>query len=196
MARDARQRVEHAGRPRLTDLSAVTRFARSLGAASWFAAVGQPLTDGEVREALDYLAGLDLGTKIAAVPDWRAAEATTRDPAWNTTWWNAEEKERLALLQRAGTRWGEGSLMAALTRVTDEATRITLGAASIAAVRDGVADPALCRVAAGAATQAAYQAALARAAGAADSHAFAIKFRLFAAGRWPLGLVGDTFHLF
>jgi hypothetical protein len=71
-----------------------------------------------------------------------------------------------------------------------------LGAASIAAARDGVADPALSRVAAGAATQAAYQAALARAAGSPDSHPFAIKFRLFAAGRWPLGLVSDTFHLF
>lgn len=196
MARDAGQRGEHAGGSRLTDLSSVTRFARSLGAASWFAAVGQPLTDGEAREARDYLAALDLGTEIVTVLDWRAAEATTRDPAWNARWWNAEEKERLVLLQRAGAEWGEDSLMAALTRVTDEATRITLGAASIAAARDGVADPALCRVAAGAATQAAYQAALARAAGAADSHPFAIKFRLFAAGRWPLGLVGDTFHLF
>ncbi len=111
-------------------------------------------------------------------------------------WWNAEEKERLSLIERAAAQWGERSLMAALTRVTDEATRLTLGAASVAAARDGIADPALSRVAAGAATQAAYQAALARAAGAADSHPFAIKFRLFAAGRWPLGLVGDTFHLF
>ncbi len=130
------------------------------------------------------------------MPDWRAAETATRSPAWNATWWNAEEKERLSLLERAAAQWGERSLMAALTRVTDEATRITLGAASVAAARDGIADPALSRVAAGAATQAAYQAALARAAGATDNHPFAIKFRLFAAGRWPLGLVGDTFHLF
>jgi hypothetical protein len=31
---------------------------------------------------------------------------------------------------------------------------------------------------------------------AGDMHRFAIKFRLFAAGRWPLGMVGDTFRLF
>jgi hypothetical protein len=130
------------------------------------------------------------------VPDWRAAESATRSPRWNATWWNAEEAERRRLLDRARADWGEHGLMAALTRVTDEATRITLGAASIAAARDGIADPALSRVAAGAATQAAYQAALALAAEAGPAHPFAIKFRLFSAGRWPLGLVGDTFHLF
>jgi hypothetical protein len=178
------------------DLSAVSRFTGSLAAASWFAATGQSLTDGEEREALDYLAALGLEARFATVTDWRAAESVTRDPAWDPAWWNAEEAERLALLEQARASWGERGLMAALTRVTDEATRITLGAASIAAARDGIADPALSRVAAGAATQAAYQAALARAAGRPDSHPFAIKFRLFAAGRWPLGLVNDTFHLF
>lgn len=178
------------------DLSVLQRFTGSLAAASWFAAVGQPLTDGEEREALDYLAALGLGTKLLPVTDWRAAEAITRSPDWNAAWWNAEEKERLHLLEQVRASWGERGLMSALTRVTDEATRITLGAASIAAARDGIADPALCRVAAGSATQAAYQAALARTAGRPDSHPFAIKYRLFAAGRWPLGLVGDTFHLF
>jgi hypothetical protein len=184
------------------DLSAITRFAAALGNASWFAAVGQELTEGEEREARDYLAALGLGqARLAMAPDWRAAEAATRSPAWNPAWWNAEEKERLALLETAASRWGEHGLMAALTRVTDEATRLTLGAAAVAATRDGVADAALTRVASGAATQAAYQAALALAAGALPAatgadHAFAIKYRLFAGGRWPLGLVGDTFYLF
>lgn len=178
------------------DLSAITRFTSAIAAASWFAAVGQPLTEGEEREALDYLAALHLGTRIVTVGDWRAAETATRSPDWNSAWWNAEETERLALLDRARASWGERGLMTALTRITDEATRITLGAASIAAARDGIADPALSRVAAGAATQAAYHAALALAAGAGSAHPFAIKLRLFSAGRWPLGLVGDTFHLF
>lgn len=180
------------------DLGGVARFAASLGSASWFAAIGQELTDGERREAMDYLAALGLGdVTLATAPDWRAAEAATRSPDWNPAWWNAEEAARRALLATAGARWGEHGLMAALTRVTDEATRLTLGAASVAATRDGIADAALTRVAAGAASQAAYQAALALAAGAAGpEHAFTIKFRLFAAGRWPLGLVGDTFHLF
>lgn len=179
------------------DLAAIARFAAALGRASWFAAVGQELTEGERREALDYLTALGLGNAtLTTAPDWRAAEAATRSPDWNPTWWNAEEAERRALLKNAEVRWGERGLMAALTRVTDEATRLTLGAAAVAATRDGIADATLTRVAAGAATQAAYHAALVLAAGSSSDHAFTIKYRLFAAGRWPLGLVGDTFHLF
>ena len=163
----------------------------------WFAACGEDLTAGERQEVRDYLAALGLASaEIATARDWRAAEAVTRDPGWGTQWWDAEERVRLALLDHAQRRWGEYVLMTALTRVTDAATRVTLGAASSAAARQGVADPALARVAAGAASQAAYQAALARAALADESHPFAIKFRLFAAGRWLLGLVGGVFHVF
>jgi hypothetical protein len=86
-------------------------------------------------------------------------------------------------------------VMTALTKVTDAATRIVLGAASVAAARQGIADPALARAAAGAATQAAYQAALALAGGAQSNHPFAVKYRLFAAGRWPLGVVKNSFYL-
>jgi hypothetical protein len=41
-----------------------------------------------------------------------------------------------------------------------------------------------------------HQAGLVRVAGAGDDHAFQVKFRLFAGGRWPLGLVGGRFYLF
>lgn len=178
------------------DLAGLGRFAAALGSASWFAALGQELTEGEQREGEDYLKALGLTATLATVSDWRAAEHVTRDPAWSAAWWDAEEATRHNLFSQARETWGEHGLLNALTRVTDEATRLTLGAASIAAARDGIADPALTRVAAGAATQAAYQAALALAAEAGPAHPFAIKFRLFSAGRWPLGLVGATFHLF
>lgn len=182
--------------PEPAGLSELGVFADSLARLPWFAAVGEELTAGERLETLDYLAALDLAADIAVARDWRAAEAVTRDPAWATAWWDAEERLRLSLLGRAQQRWGEHPLMTALTRVTDAATRVTLGAASSAAAREGIADPALARVAAGAATQAAYHAALARAAGADEAHPFAVKFRLFAAGRWLLGLVGGVFHVF
>jgi hypothetical protein len=179
------------------ELSAASRFAASLGRQSWFAAVGQELTDGEIRDARDYLTAIGLAhCGLRAVTDWRGAEAATRDPNWSSAWWDTEEKLRLALLEQVFAAWGEHPTLAALTRVTDAATRVTLGAASVAAARDGIADPALTRVAAGAATQAAYQAALAQLAGADEGHPFAVKFRLFAAGRWPLGLVDDIFCLF
>lgn len=69
------------------------------------------------------------------------------------------------------------------------------GKAGIAAARMGGAAEASNHVAAGAAAQAAYQLALARLAEDAASP-FESKFRLFAAGRWSLGVVGSTLILF
>ena len=181
----------------MADLADIGAFAETLARVPWFSDVGQTLSGDERRDVGDYLAGLGLApAEITVAQGWRAAEAVTRDPGWASAWWDAEERLRVALLDRALTRWGEHPLMAALTRVTDAATRVTYGAATMAAVCDGVADPALARAAAGAATQAAYQAALAHAAQADGAHPFAIKFRLFVAGRWLLGLVGDVFHVF
>lgn len=178
-------------------LAPVADFAESLRHVSWFAAVGQALTDGERHEAADYLRAIGFpDAAIVPVSEWRAAEAATRSTQWSRAWWDAEERARADLLARAGKIHGAHELMTALSRVTLEASEVVLGAASIAAARSAIADPALARVAAGAATQAAYQAGLALAAGVGDMHPFAIKFRLFAAGRWPLGMVGDTFQIF
>src|SRR6185369_2981904 len=124
------------------DLGPVTRFTPLLSRVSWFAAVGQELTDGESKEARDYLAAIGLGRcTLQIVTAWRGAETVTRDPNWNPAWWDAEEKLRLGLLDKLRSAWGEHATMSALTRVTDEATRVTLCAASVAAARDGVADP-------------------------------------------------------
>jgi len=69
------------------------------------------------------------------------------------------------------------------------------GKAGIAVAHMGGAAKASIHVAAGAAAQAAYQLALARLAEDAASP-FESKFRLFAAGRWPLGVVGSTLIFF
>jgi len=69
------------------------------------------------------------------------------------------------------------------------------GKAATAAARMGNAAAASIHVAAGAASQAVYQLAVARLAGQSDSP-FESKFRLFAAGRWPLGILGSRLVLF
>ncbi|MBV8536459.1 MAG: hypothetical protein JO128_12755 [Alphaproteobacteria bacterium] len=176
---------------------AINRFVSSLSQLSWFAAVGEPLTEGDIDDARDYLQLLGFAdAEVRATPDWHTAETITRSPNWNSAWWDAEEKRRRELLEPLIAEWSEHTIMSSLTRVTTEATRVTLGAASIAAARREVADPALTRVAAGAATQACYQSMLAEIAGVEGDHPFYAKFRLFAAGRWPLGLVGTVFHVF
>lgn len=178
-------------------LAEVQRLAQDVRRASWFAAVGQALTDGERQDAEAYAAALGFsGAPVAVVPDWRAAEAATRDAGWDARWWESEEKARADLLSAARARHGERATMTALSEVALAASDTVMGVASVAAARMGVADPALARVAAGAATQAAYQAALALAAEAGADHAFAVKYRLFAAGRWPLGIVGGALSVF
>ncbi len=200
MKSHARVSRARAGRPGVVsapDLAAGARLAQTLRHASWFAALGEPLTTAERAEAEAYLAALGVaGRSIAAVADWRAAERIARDPDWDVGWWEAEETLRQTLWRRLSRDANEHDLLAALSQVTDAASGVVLGQAAIAAARSGIADPALIRVAAGAATQAAYQAALAEIARAGSAHAFAVKYRLYAAGRWPLGVVGGAFYLF
>ena len=70
------------------------------------------------------------------------------------------------------------------------------GVASTALARDGLADSGLVKSAAGSATIAVHHAALALAAGQSGAHPFAAKFRLFQAGRWPLGIYENVFYVF
>ena len=179
------------------DLRGVARLAKMIGGMSWFAAVGQKLEPSEIEDAKLYVSGLGFPeVRVAAVEDWRAAEAAAQAPDWSQDWWEAEEQLRRALLDEALTRNDEHDLMVALTHVSTRAGEVAHGLAAVSAARAGVADQALIKVAAGAAAQAAYQAALVLAAGEDSDHPFAVKFRLFEAGRLPLGIVGSTFNLF
>jgi hypothetical protein len=87
------------------------------------------------------------------------------------------------------------ALWTALTELTIEAGDLVHGKAAAAAARMGEAAAASIHVAAGAAAQAVYQLALARLTQDRASP-FESKFRLFAAGRWPLGVVGSRLVLF
>jgi hypothetical protein len=175
----------------------VRGFAGEIRRASWFAGCGEPLTAGDLDDASAYLAALGLAPcETAPVASWTDVAAITQLPDWSRVWWEAEEGERTRLFDLARAAQRECPLLAALTAVTQTASDVVIGAAAVAAARAGVADEALHRVAAGAATQACYQAALAIAADAGEAHGFAAKFRLFAAGRWPLGIVGDRFFVF
>ncbi|HJS30938.1 MAG TPA: hypothetical protein VJ924_03015, partial [Alphaproteobacteria bacterium] len=115
------------------DLGRVERFAATLASASWFAAAGEPLTEAEIAEARDYLAALDLGAvDVAGAGDWTAAKRISRDPEWDPRWWQAEERLRKALLDDLAGAGETDLVMSALTKVTDAATRVVLGAASVA----------------------------------------------------------------
>ena len=167
-----------------------------LRAAAWFAALGEKLTDGDRADADAYARALGLGTLLLGqARDWPEAERVLQAPDWSPAWWDREEAQRLRLLAEAEARYPERALWTALTELTTEVGDAVHGRAGVAAARMGGAAKASVHVAAGAAAQAAYQLALARLTGDSASP-FESKFRLFAAGRWPLGVVGSTLVVF
>lgn len=181
---------------RIDALAPVRNFARTLAHASWFAACGEPLSDSERADARAYTVALEQpACEISTVPTWRDAAATAQRPDWSREWWDAEARAQQELQRRAAARFGDEPVLAALTAVTEAADALH-GKAALAISRAGIADPSLTRVAAGSAAQACHQAALALAASAGPEHLFSIKYRLFAAGRWPLGIVGGCFFVF
>jgi hypothetical protein len=159
--------------------------------ASWFAALGEPLTEGDRAEAKAYAGVSD----VALVTSWPEAERFLQSPEASLDWWDREEAERKALLAKAQAQYPESALWTSLTELTTEAGDLVHGKAAVAAARMGGAAPASIHVAAGAAAQAVYQLAVARTTGKTAS-CFESKFRLFAAGRWPLGVEGSSLVLF
>ena len=159
-------------------------------AASWFAALGEPITDGDRADAKTY-ASTD---HVELVTSWPDAERFLMSPA-TLDWWEREESLRRELLARAEAQHPERAFWTSLTELTTEAGDLVHGKAATAAARMGGAAAASIHVAAGAASQAVYQLAVARMAGETAS-LFESKFRLFAAGRWPLGVAGSRLVLF
>lgn len=159
--------------------------------ASWFAALGEPLTEGDLADVQDYAGTSD----VQRVTSWPEAEAFLKSPTASLEWWDREEALRKTLLAEAQAHYPERALWISLTELTTEAGDLVHGKAAAAAARMGNAAAASIHVAAGAASQAVYQLAVARLAGSASSP-FESKFRLFAAGRWPLGVVGTRLVLF
>ncbi|MBI3199281.1 MAG: hypothetical protein HYZ40_17575, partial [Rhodospirillales bacterium] len=158
--------------PRLEALWAEVR------AASWFAALGEPLTEGDRSDAAAYGAALGFAAiEIGQARDWPDAERLLKSADWTPAWWDREEALRRAALVAAEARHPERALWSSLTELTTEAGDLVHGKAATAAARQGNAAPASIHVAAGAASQAVLQLAVAR---LAEHHAspFEGKFRL------------------
>ena len=133
--------------------------------------------------------------RVERVAGWREAATTVQRADWSPDWWRADEAAAKALHQSAARFLGEAPLLISLSAVTLAAAKLHHNA-SLAVARAGVDDPALSRVAAGAAALACHQMGLAIAAQGGAEHPLALKYRLFAGGRWLLGVMGDRCYLF
>ena len=105
--------------------------------ASWFAALGEPLTDGDRADATAYAGAAD----IALVTSWPEAEQFLKSTDASLGWWEREEAERKVLLARAQTQYPERALWTSLTELTTEAGDLVHGKAAMAADRMGGAAP-------------------------------------------------------
>lgn len=174
----------------------VAAFTVDIPRLNWFSAVGMALAPAAIAVAERYVAALGLEpVPVAPVASWREAAATAQRPDWSRDWWQAESTCEQALQRQGAARFGLQPVLAALTALAEISAE--LHACAVAALATaGLDDPALAKVAAGAAAQACHQCGLALLAGSETGRAFTAKFELFAAGRWPLGIVGGTCFVF
>lgn len=165
--------------------------------SGWFSMVGEPVGSEESRLVEAYLRGLGVtdDLPVERVADWNDALAVVTDTAWDRRWWDAEQREKERLWQEAVASHGEANVLGVLSQTLESSEEVR-GAVSRAADRFGCTDAGLVGSAAGAASQAFHLAELARLAGAGEGHPFHSKRALFAAGRWPLGILRGRYRIF
>jgi len=179
-------------------LALVSRFISAASLPFWFSSVGQklrPSLRSDAQEWLDAL-GFPDATPIG-LRDWREAAEAAESTGIDDPAFEAEEQLRAALTTEAIDLMGEDAVSVVLTHLGGELGP-RIGEAALNATRIwGLDDADLVNAAAGAGIQACHNAALLLLAGRADeTHAFALKYRLFEQGRWPIALIGTSLHLF
>jgi hypothetical protein len=164
---------------------------------AWFGMLGRPLSDGECRHVREYLRGLGIEdvTRVEQVQTWDDARSVITDAAWDRRWWDAEQLEKQRVYARAVAACGESEVLRLLSE-TLERSSTENGPADDAAARLDCNDAGLLAAAWGAANEALYLGELAGLAGEASAHPFRSKQALFAAGRWPLGILDGRYRLF
>lgn len=177
-------------------------FGRSLADISWFAHMGERPSQVVRETAAAYLAQLGFpDAELAILPTWEDAAAAAETLDWASSAWEVEELARADLTARALVTMSEEALDVGLRLVAQNVGEAAKAAMEEQAALWDVVDEGAQTLAVGAAAQSAHHAGLLLAAyeGEDDDvqdHPFSWKFRLFAAGRWPVALVGNSFNLF
>lgn len=174
----------------------VQGVARIVSSVNWFATISTPLGSQVQSSAETYLAALGFSDLwVTPLQDWREAKAVLEEREWENAWGAAENQARSAVAAMALENAGEDVVGAAVAFVADQAkTSATKAIQAYAALLGG--DPDLIEAAVDDARDAACQALLITLADEDPDHPLALKFKLFEAGRWPLGAVGSSFSLF
>lgn len=179
-------------------LARIRRFAWAACRVDWYAHVGEhpgPRTLDMAERYADALGFPD--ARVALVTDWAEAASAAESLDFDHAAWEAEEQLRAGLTMEALECMSEEALKVALTHVSATVQGpVRTSVEECLAIWDEPAEGPLRDLAVGAAVQACHQAALVLASGAEEDHPFALKFRLFEGGRWPIGIAGLSFNLF
>lgn len=177
-------------------LAVVQGVVRIISSINWFSAISTPLEAQTLDSAGNYLAALgfpDLG--VAPLEDWNHAKIVLQEREWESAWGDAEDQARSAMAAAALDIAGEEVVSAAVAYVAEQAnTSASDAIQAYAALLGG--DPDLIDAAVNDAREAACQALLITLAEEDADHPLALKFKLYEAGRWPIGAVGSSFSLF
>ncbi|WP_373086673.1 hypothetical protein [Sneathiella sp.] len=178
-------------------LISVVRFNKFLTNVPWFNDLGEPLEAEALGAARDYMDALGFPDAfVAEIENWDDAGHAAGNPDWNSDWWEAEEQLRMGLTTKALELMEEEDLNLALTQISATASPLITAAVEAVTDEQDIEDQELIRAAIGSALQCCHQAALVLAAGEEDSHPFALKYKLFEQGHWPIGITGRSFNIF
>jgi hypothetical protein len=172
----------------------VRKYAERIGQGRWFVNLGLPFDERE-QGTVDAYVRATGAAKLLRATSWEYAreillDARTKADAER----EAAEVERLKARALAAT--DRSALMTTMTTIVDGGLEIFFDRAGAAARAARVSDPGIIRIAASAASEAVYRAALAAAVGEPETHRFILRHELFTNGRWPLARIDDGFYLF
>lgn len=175
------------------DPAVVRKYAQRIAEGRWFAHLGLPLDEREQGTVEAYVRGTGAAKAVRAT-SWEDARTIVSDPrAREAVDADSAEVERLKLVALEAT--DRNRLMTAMTTIVDGGLEIFFDGAGAAARAARVNDPAVIRIAASAASEAVYRAALAAAVGESETHRFILRYELFNNGRWPLARIEDGFYI-
>jgi len=181
----------------LPSLKSVAPFVALASNVRWFRTLGEDPDRETVEIARAYADALGFpDAEPGFLADWEEAADAAENTEVNSPAWEAEEQLRAALTDDVLAFLDEQTLEMVMTHVTGAVSE-TIEESATEASRDlRIFDEEFVRATSGAAVQAAYQAALAAMTGAEEDHPFALRFQLFEKGRWPIGIIGNSFLIF
>ena len=178
-------------------LRVVAPFVDLAGQLPWFRALGEVMSRDTVALAENYVQALGFPEAVPALlGDWLDAAAAAESLDYNSPAWEAEEMERAVLTHQLLDEVGEEVLEMVFAHVAQAVMEPVSLAAEEAATYLQIHDEAFLQAATGAAVHACHLAVLALMTSAADDHPFLLRFSMFEAGRWPLGILGGSLNIF